>query len=48
MTQVRKGQAPEQLSREAFGERFRESFHDPAFRTESAAIERLEAIAWEG
>jgi multimeric flavodoxin WrbA len=47
MTQVRKGQAPEKLSRDEFGRRFRESFVDPAFRAEDAGIARLEAIAWQ-
>jgi len=46
MTEVRKGQAPAKLSREAFGERYRESFMDPAFDGERAAIGRLEQIAW--
>ncbi len=48
MTQPRKGQAPPQLSREEFGERFRRNFHDPAFEGEREAIARLEAIAWDG
>src|SRR5678815_5543022 len=43
---VRKGQAPGKLGREAFGERFREEFYDPRFDEERQAIERLEAIAW--
>ena len=43
---IRKGQAPGQLSREAFRERFLAEFQDPNFDTESAAIGRLEAIAW--
>jgi multimeric flavodoxin WrbA len=44
---VRKGQAPRALAREAFGARFRERFHDPAFEAEAAAIARLESIAWQ-
>jgi multimeric flavodoxin WrbA len=48
MTDVRKGQAPPQLSRPAFRERFRQAFYDPAFRAADDAIDRLEAIAWEG
>ena len=44
---VRKGQAPAQLSRIEFHDRFRQSFHDPAFRAYDAAIGRLEAIAWD-
>ncbi|WP_427185146.1 flavodoxin family protein [Bordetella bronchialis] len=44
---VRKGQAPEKLSREEFRQRYMRRFYDPAFRAEQAAIDRLEAIAWE-
>lgn len=43
----RTGQAPSPLSRDAFGERFRQAFFDPAFRAEQAAIDRLEEIAWQ-
>jgi hypothetical protein len=43
---VRKGQAPGALTRQAFGDRFRESFHDPRFDGERDAIDRLEEIAW--
>ncbi|MCW2312277.1 multimeric flavodoxin WrbA [Rhodoferax antarcticus] len=46
MIEIRKGQASEKLSRQAFGERYRGSFVDPAFATEEAAIARLEVIAW--
>jgi multimeric flavodoxin WrbA len=46
MTDVRKGQAPPELSREEFGARFRQSFYDPAFRKEKDSIARLEDIAW--
>jgi len=46
MTKVRKGQAAETLSRDAFGERYRAAFADPAFDAEKAAIARLEDIAW--
>lgn len=42
----RKGQAPDMLSREAFGERFRERFRDPAFQAEREALGRIEEIAW--
>ncbi len=35
------------LPRDQFRERFLQSFFDPAYQAESAAIERLEAIAWE-
>ena len=44
---VRTGQVTQKLSREAFRERFRARFYDPAFRVEDAAIDRLEAIAWD-
>jgi multimeric flavodoxin WrbA len=47
MTTVRKGQAPPVLSREAFHERFMQSFVDPAFRAEDAALARIEAVAWD-
>ena len=46
MTEVRKGQAPGHLSRDEFGQRFRESCYDPALREADDAIARLEAIAW--
>lgn len=45
---ARKGQAPEMLSREAFGQRFRERFFDPAFDAERDALARIEEIAWQG
>lgn len=47
MTDIRKGQAPPPLDREAFGRRYRASFVDPAFAGEASAIARLEAIAWD-
>jgi len=47
MIDIRKGQAPATLSRHAFGERYRAGFVDPAFAVESAAIARLEDIAWQ-
>jgi tripartite-type tricarboxylate transporter receptor subunit TctC len=46
MTDVCKGQAPPSLSREAFRERFEQSFDDPAYDAEREAIGRLETIAW--
>jgi len=46
-TEIRKGQAPAALERTEFEVRFRQSFVDPAFRAEDAAIDRLEAIAWD-
>ncbi len=49
MTDVRKGQAPEfPMRRDDFRARFMREFHDPAFEKERAALERLEAIAWDG
>ena len=45
--EIRKGQAPEMHDREAFRDRFMQSFFDPAFEVERAAIDRLEAIAWQ-
>ena len=47
MIEIRKVQAPASLAREPFGERFRASFVDPAFRVEDAAIARLEEVAWQ-
>jgi multimeric flavodoxin WrbA len=47
MTTVRKGQAPPPLERKVFHERFMQSFFDPAYRAEDAALGRLEEIAWE-
>ena len=46
MTDVRKGQAPGQISRAEFGDRFQASFRDPAFEAEKAALGRIEQIAW--
>jgi multimeric flavodoxin WrbA len=46
MTEVRTGQAPGQISRTEFSERFQASFKDPAFAPEKEAIGRLEQIAW--
>jgi len=47
MTHVRTGQATEPLTRDAFGERYRRRFLDPAFESEREAIARLEEIAWQ-
>lgn len=47
MTKPRTGQARAPLDREAFRERFRQAFYDPAFEPEREAIARLEAIAWD-
>ena len=46
MTEARKGQAPGQLSRTEFGERYQSSFRDPAFAAEKEALGRIEQIAW--
>jgi hypothetical protein len=46
MPDVRKGQAPPDLDRDAFRDRFNASFRDPAFAVEQDAIARLETIAW--
>jgi len=43
---IRKGQAPEMLSREAFHEQFQASYYDPRFEAEQEALARIEAIAW--
>ena len=47
MIRIRKGQAPAALSRSAFSERFQRRYVDPAYRPEQAALDRLEAIAWQ-
>jgi multimeric flavodoxin WrbA len=46
MTDVRKGQAPAQLSRIQFHDRFTQSFKDPLFAPEEATLARVEDIAW--
>ena len=47
MIEIRTGQAPAALSREAFHERFMMSYQDPAFAAESETLLRIEAIAWD-
>lgn len=47
MIKVRKGQAPGNLTRDAFRKHFERSYFDPAFDVERDAIERLEKIAWD-
>lgn len=47
MIKVRKGQAPAELLRVEFSQRFRNAFVDPAFRAEEQSISRLEEIAWQ-
>ncbi len=46
MTKIRKGQAPAQLSRIQFHDRFTQSFKDPMFAPEEAALARVEDVAW--
>ena len=47
MIEIRTGQSPAALSREAFHERFMMSYQDPAFAAESETLLRIEAIAWD-
>ena len=47
MTDIRKGQAPQPMDREAFHRHFELRFYDPAFDAEREAITRLEDIAWD-
>ena len=47
MTQVRKGQAPAPVARDAFHERFMQVFFDPAYQRDSEALARLEQVAWD-
>lgn len=46
MTKIRKGQAPAQLSRVVFHDRFTQSFKDPLFASEEGALARVEDVAW--
>jgi hypothetical protein len=46
MTKIRKGQAPAQLSRIQFHDRFTQSFQNPLFAPEEAALARVENVAW--
>jgi multimeric flavodoxin WrbA len=48
MSRVRKGQIARPMSREEFRERYFGAFKDLAYRAEWQAIERIEAIAWDG
>ena len=41
MPDVRKGQAPAPIDRDAFHDKFQQSFVDPAFAVENDAIARL-------
>ena len=46
MTKIRRGQAPAQLSRIQFHDRFALSFKDPMFGSEEGALARVEDVAW--
>jgi multimeric flavodoxin WrbA len=46
MTKIRKGQAPAPLSRIQFHDRFTQSFKDPLFGPQEAALARVEDVAW--
>ncbi|MDB5810976.1 MAG: NADPH-dependent reductase [Betaproteobacteria bacterium] len=46
MNDIRKGQVPAKLSRDAFRAHFERSFFDASFSVERDAITRLEEIAW--
>ena len=46
MIKIRKGQAPAQLSRIQFHDHFTQSFQDPLFAPEEAALSRVENVAW--
>ena len=46
MTDIRKGQAPDQISRAEFSDRYQAAFRDPAFAAEKEALVRIEQIAW--
>ncbi|HEY4182950.1 MAG TPA: flavodoxin family protein [Kofleriaceae bacterium] len=45
---IRKGTPSVQLTREEFRTRFRAQFVDPAFDKVSDALEKIEAVAWDG
>ena len=47
MTTIRKGQVMPFVPREVFRQRFQQSFYDPAFDAERAALDRIENIAWD-
>ena len=47
MTTIRKGQAPGNLTRAEFSERFLHAYTDPRFDAERPSIGRLEEIAWQ-
>src|SRR5262245_18826755 len=43
----RKGQAPPELARAAFAERFNQSYLDPAYDRVRTELQRIEVVAWE-
>ena len=47
MTEVRKGQAPARLDREAFRRAFMAGFFDPAYGAVADQLEAVEAVAWD-
>lgn len=47
MIEIRTGQAPAMLTREAFGQRFRMPYADPLFDGAADALARIEEIAWQ-
>jgi multimeric flavodoxin WrbA len=47
MTKPRTGQAPAKLDRQEFRRRFLHAYTDPAFHSAQAAVDQLEAIAWD-
>ena len=46
MTKIRKGQAPAELSRIQFHDRFTQSFKDPLSAPDDAALSRVEDVPW--
>lgn len=47
MVDVRKGQAPDPMTREEFARHFRHAFDDPAFELAAPALAQVEQISWE-
>src|SRR5688572_29346571 len=45
--EIRKGQAPPELTREEFAKRFAQSYFDPAFDAVRPELARVEEIAWD-
>src|ERR1700687_4188757 len=46
MTKIRKGQAPAELSRVQFHDRFTQWLKDPLFAPQEAPLSRVEDVAW--